>query len=163
MISWTSVELVGWAVVTSGVVAVAWAATAKLPTVPDAATPVAITPMGDAPTAYEVDSLKELVVAHDVFRKTRSKPRAVYDPHSTREQNMMPYDDMPKPNLRLVGFVEAPNPTALLEGLPERPGACVVREGEVVGGLLIKSIRDGRVEVVGMDTVWALTLSESWN
>jgi hypothetical protein len=163
MISWTTVEPVGWAGVTFGAVAVVWAATVPFANAPVAAIPVAITPFADAPTSYEVDSLKELVVAHDVFRITRAVPTAAYDPHTARGQTMMPYDDIPKPNLRLVGFVEAPNPTALLEGLPERNGACVVREGDVFAGLVIQSIRDGRVEVVGMDTVWTLTVREPWN
>jgi hypothetical protein len=38
----------------------------------------------------------------------------------------------------------------------------VVREGDTVAGLLVKSIRDGVVAVVGMDTVWVLTVEQPW-
>jgi hypothetical protein len=60
--------------------------------------------------------------------------------------------------LRLVGLVEGVRPQALIEGLPGVEGGRALARGEAVGGLRVAEIFRGQVRVVGMDTVWVLTL-----
>jgi hypothetical protein len=68
----------------------------------------------------------------------------------------------PKPALVLTGIVWGTSPEAVLEGLPGVNGARVFRAGDIVSGLVVKRIEHGRVTVVGLDTVWVLTVRQPW-
>jgi hypothetical protein len=68
----------------------------------------------------------------------------------------------PKPSLILVGLISGEDATAVLEGLPGIEGSRVLRLGDVVSGLRITRIAENHVVVVGMDTVWVLTVREPW-
>jgi hypothetical protein len=51
---------------------------------------------------------------------------------------------------------------AVVEGIPGREGGVVVREGEVLGELRVRSIKRDTVVVVGFDTTWALAVRRPW-
>jgi hypothetical protein len=62
----------------------------------------------------------------------------------------------------LVGIVAGPEPTAVIDGFPGIDGSRVVRIGDVVATLRIRSIGLTGVRITGMDTVWTLTVREPW-
>jgi hypothetical protein len=64
----------------------------------------------------------------------------------------------PKPRLVLRGILGGPPWDALIEGIPGREGSAVVRTGDKLAGLLIRSVRRDTVVVRGADTTWKLTM-----
>lgn len=108
-----------------------------------------------------VESLTAATITHDPFRFTRRPAATAYDPLRVGQPVAPP---QPKPVLALVGVVwdGGRDPTALIEGLPGVDGPRVVRNGEPFGELRVKRIERARVVIVGMDTVWVLTVRETW-
>jgi hypothetical protein len=104
------------------------------------------------------DSLA-MIVSRDVFRFGRRALLPAYDPLRLAEQ-LAPRP--PKPLLTLVGLVNGAAPSAVLEGLPGTQGSRVVHVGDLISGLQIKAISNGRVVVAGMDTTWVLEVREPW-
>ncbi len=107
------------------------------------------------------DSFPTAIVARDVFRLMRRPSDVAYDPLRLAEQMAPP---APKPVLRLAGIVweGGRDPTALVEGLPSIEGVRVVRVGDVVAGLRVRSIAIDQIRIVGMDTAWVLKVREPW-
>ena len=107
------------------------------------------------------DSLNAATVARDPFRLTRRPSAVTYDPLRLAEQTAAP---TPKPALQLVGIVweGGGDPTALVEGLPGVEGLRIMKVGDVVAGLRVRSITIDAVRIVGMDTVWVLKVREPW-
>ncbi len=99
------------------------------------------------------------IVSRDPFRIGRRPLLPAYDPMRLTEQLAPP---PPKPTLILVGVVNGVDPSAVIEGLPGVEGSRVVRVGDVVAGLQVKKIADGRVFIAGMDTTWVLEVREPW-
>lgn len=108
-----------------------------------------------------IDSLAAATVARDPFRLTRRPADVAYDPLLLAEQLAPP---APKPALQLAGIVweGGRDPTAVVEGLPSVDGVRVVRVGDLVAGLRIRSITVDAVRIAGMDTTWVLKLREPW-
>ena len=100
-----------------------------------------------------------VIVSRDPFRIGRRPLLPAYDPMRLTEQLAPP---PPKPTLILVGVVNGVDPSAVIEGLPGVEGSRVVRVGDVVAGLQVKKIADGRVFIAGMDTTWVLEVREPW-
>lgn len=67
----------------------------------------------------------------------------------------------PKPALAVSGIVGPPW-AALLDGVPGRDGPVTVRSGDEVGGLRIRQVGPDGVVVVGMDTIWRLSIKRTW-
>lgn len=99
------------------------------------------------------------VVSRDPFRIGRRPLIPAYDPLRLAEQLAPP---PPKPRLNLVGVLNGMEPSAVIEGLPGVEGSRVVRVGDVVAGLTVKKIANGRVVIAGMDTTWVLEVREPW-
>ncbi len=99
------------------------------------------------------------IVSRDPFRIGRRPTLPAYDPQRLAEQLAPP---APKPTLLLVGVVNGTAPSAVIEGLPGVEGSRVMRVGDVVAGLQVKKIMDGRVVIIGMDTTWVLEVREPW-
>jgi len=99
------------------------------------------------------------VVSRDPFRIGRRPILPPYDPLRLTEQ-LAPAPA--KPTLILVGVVNGIEPSAVIEGLPGVEGSRVMRVGDVVAGLQITKITNGRVVVAGMDTTWVLEVREPW-
>jgi hypothetical protein len=99
------------------------------------------------------------IVSRDPFRIGRRPTLPAYDPQRLAEQLAPP---PPRPTLVLVGVVNGKEPSAVIEGLPGIEGSRVVRVGDVVAGLKVKKITDGRVFIAGVDTTWVLEVREPW-
>ena len=63
-----------------------------------------------------------------------------------------------KPRLVLKGILGGPPWDAIIEGIPGRDGAVVVRAGQSVAGVAVRSVRRDTVFARGFDTTWALIL-----
>ena len=59
-------------------------------------------------------------------------------------------------------LVVGADPSAVIEGFPGIQGPRVVRPGDVIGQLTVRRIEAARVEVIGMDTTWMLTVRKPW-
>jgi hypothetical protein len=120
----------------------------------------------DAPTAHfsstggriATESIAT-IVSRDPFRIGRRPLLPAYDPLRLAEQ-LAP--SPPKPTLSLVGVLNGIEPSAVIEGLPGVEGSRVVRVGDIVAGLTVKKITNGRVVIAGMDTTWVLEVREPW-
>ena len=99
------------------------------------------------------------IVSRNPFRIARRPTLPAYDPLRLAEQLAPP---PPRPVLSLVGVVIGAVPSAVIEGLPGIEGSRVLRVGDVVAGLRVKQISNGRVVIAGMDTTWALEVREPW-
>jgi hypothetical protein len=73
-----------------------------------------------------------------------------------------PEPEPERPVLVLRGIVGGPPWEALLEGIPDRQGSLLVRSGDVVGELRVRSIGRDTVVVQDADTTWRLTLKTEW-
>jgi len=99
------------------------------------------------------------IVSRDPFRVERRPMRPAYDPLRLAEQLAPP---PPRPALILAGVIDGAEPSAVIEGLPGIEGSRVMRVGDVVSGLQVRQIGNGRVTIVGMDTTWVLEVREPW-
>ena len=150
-------RVLGWVLVVSGV-GIAFRA-ALMPLAPPVQAAAGQPRAPDAAPAprYPADSLAVSVAGRDLFRFGRRRATTAYDPRRAVTPGAGAYIP-PKPVLRLVGLVSGTEPAALIEGLPGIEGGRVMRGGERIAGLTVTTIERGRVRVVGMDTVWVLTL-----
>ena len=127
--------------------------------------PVAVPVIPEAqPAAKTIASAKSAndrvraILAGDVFRRERSAPdSAVSAPRPTTPQPTAP----PRPRLVLRGLVGGPPWNAILEGVPGHDGSYVVRTGDSVAGLKIRSVRRDGATIRGMDTTWILKLGRA--
>lgn len=152
----------GGFVLASGLVALAWAASAPIGGSVAERDSVRPRPSLSAPVRpYPADSLARATVARDVFRVARRPARVTYDPKRAATP-AVPETRPPKPVLALVGMVAGAEPTAVVEGFPGVGGARVVRVGDVIAGLRVARIGVTDVRIAGMDTVWVLQVREPW-
>src|SRR5262249_38206102 len=127
----------------------------RLPVVADSVTvPTAAKTIPNIPTE-SVSAIQ----SHDPFRIGRRPTLPAYDPTRLAEQLAPP---PPWPMLVLDGVMDGNPAAAVVEGLPGVEGSRVVRVGDVVGGLSIKEVANGRVVITGMDTTWVLQVREPW-
>jgi hypothetical protein len=148
-----------WIVPAFGVVAVTWSVIAPIET--SSQRPHAVSKSPRTPSRpYPADSLGHLVTARDLFRTGRRPALIMYDPVRAAQPVV---EAPPKPTLVLVGIVVGMEPTAIIEGFPGIEGSRVVRIGDVVAGLRVRSIASTGVRVTGMDTLWILKVREPWH
>lgn len=152
--------LLVWGLPVSGAVAVIVAITVPLTGMALAPVPV-LHGESHISVRYAAESLGRRTIERDPFRTARSPADVAYDPVRLASAGA-PVAGPPKPALVLTGIVWATSPEAVLEGLPGVNSARVLRVGDVVTGLTVKRIEHGRVTVVGMDTVWVLTVRQPW-
>ena len=107
-----------------------------------------------------IDSLAGIPVARDAFRFARRPALVAYDPLRLAEQLAPP---SPKPALTLMGLVGGADPSAVIGGLPGTDAPRVLRVGDQVGGIRVRSITGDQVRLVGMDTTWVLRMRGPWN
>ena len=102
----------------------------------------------------------ERIAASDPFRLVRHPSPVAY--HPELEGAPPPPPALPKPALTLAGILGGPPWQAILEGIPGRDGPLVVRAGDRVGELTVRSVRRDTVVIAGLDTVWKLTVRRTW-
>ncbi len=113
------------------------------------------------PPPARPDSLVGALVERDPFRVTRRPAAVLYDPVRSSQP---PIPASARPALALVGIVwdSGKDPTALVEGIPGADGPRPVRQGETIAGLRVKTIKQDRVLITGLDTTWTLMVREPW-
>ena len=102
----------------------------------------------------------EAIVARDPFRLERKPSDVAYSP--AVESTAPPPPRPPRPALAVVGIVGGPPWEALVEGIPGRQSSVLVRRGDTVSGLRVRSITKDIVRISGMDTTWALSVRRAW-
>ena len=112
-----------------------------------------------APAPRVANDLLRAILDGDLFRPERQAPDSVPAPPPAQAAARPPAP--PKPRLVLQGLVGGPPWDAIVQGLPGHEGSYVVRAGDSVGGLKIRSVRRGGATIRGMDTTWVLTLGHT--
>lgn len=102
----------------------------------------------------------EGLVTRDPFRLDRRPSPVPYSP--AFESAPPPPPRPPRPSLGVAGIVGGPLWEALLDGVPGRQGTVLVRRGDTLGGLHIRSVTRDSVRITGMDTTWVLSLRRAW-
>lgn len=102
----------------------------------------------------------EGLVARDPFRLERRPSPVPYSP--ALESAPPPPPRPPRPALAVAGIVGGPPWEALLDGVPGRQGSVLVRGGDTLGGLRVRSVTKDNVRITGMDTTWVLTVRRVW-
>lgn len=102
----------------------------------------------------------EGLVARDPFRLERRPSAVPYSP--ALESAPAPPSRPPRPALAVAGIVGGPPWEALLDGVPGRQGTVLVRRGDTLGGLRVRSVAKDSVRITGMDTTWVLTIRRVW-
>ena len=106
--------------------------------------------------AARPDALLGKLLAADPFRRDHGRFEPATSITAPVLQATRPAP--PKPKLVLRGIVGGPPWDAIIEGLPNREGSFVLRSGDSVSGLKVRSVRADRVTIRGMDTTWILKL-----
>lgn len=148
-----------WVLPATGAAAIAW--TAAVPIKADfTAARGTVAPTNVTAMPYRSDSLARQIVLHDLFRANRQPAAVSYDP--VRAGSPVQPGLPPKPQLALTGIVWGAVPEAVLEGLPGTNDPRVVRIGDAFDKLQVRGIGRHHVVIVGMDTVWTLSVREPW-
>lgn len=119
---------------------------------------VVSSPLNMAPGTLTAAS--DTLVARNPFRLDRKPSDVVYDPAMGVVPPAPP--TVTRPPLAVVGIVGGPPWEALVEGIPGRQGSVLVRRGDTLGGLRVRSITRDIVRISGMDTVWTLPVRRAW-
>jgi hypothetical protein len=114
-----------------------------------------------------VDSLTTMaahVVAHDPFRIDHHPASVPYRPELDGVAAAAPPSPPKpaKPRLAIAGILGGPPWTALLDSVPGHDGSVLVKKGDTLGGLRIRSIGRDTVVVQGTDTLWKLVVRQPW-
>jgi hypothetical protein len=129
----------------------------------NSAGPVLAMTFAQLPDTNQLQRSARVVIASDPFRITREPSPLPFRPFGDRVAQSQPVPPSPpKPMLLLRGIVGGPPWEALIEGLPGKNGTVVVRSGEKLGDLVIRTIKKDTVVVQGMDTTWRLVMVRTW-
>jgi hypothetical protein len=113
-----------------------------------------------------IDSLEKMaahIAAHDPFRLDHHPASVPYRPGLDGVAAVAPLPPKPtKPHLAVAGILGGPPWTALLDSVPGRDGSVLVRKGDTLGGLRIRSVGRDTVIVQGIDTLWNLVIKRPW-
>lgn len=112
------------------------------------------------PRSDALVAASEALVTRDPFRLERKPSGVAYSP--ALEGAPPPPPRPPRPALAVSGILGGPPWEALLEGIPGREGSALVRRGDTLGGLRVRSITKDTVRITGMDTTWTLTVRRAW-
>lgn len=104
----------------------------------------------------EFDSLAAVAARKAPFRVDGHPAAVAYDP--TRAEAPIVGYAPPKPALQLTGLTGGRTPTAIIGGIPGHDGPAVLSKGDTMNGFMVRTIKEDRVTVTGMDTTWVLVL-----
>jgi hypothetical protein len=112
--------------------------------------------------ASRLSAAVSAVAAGNPFRLDRTPAPIGFtpDPAPTMPQHHAP-SAPPRPPLTVTGIVGPPW-EALLSGVPGRDGAVVVKAGDVLGDLRVRSVGRETVVVQAPDTTWRLSVQRTW-
>lgn len=114
------------------------------------------------PSADSMESAVEDIVDHNLFRPERtSAEETAHGPVAMQMGMPMPAPST-KPRLVLRGVIGGPTWEAIIEGIPGHEGSVVLRAGQSIGGITLRSVRRDTAYARGFDTSWALPLARSW-
>jgi len=131
--------------------------------VPDAAATRGANVMPLARDAGQFARLAGGIIASDPFRLDREPNPLRYDPDNPHVMQSGAAAPPPqRPTLLLRAIVGGPPWEALLEGIPGRSGPSLVRPGDTLGDLVIRSVFRDTVVVAGLDTTWRLGIGRGW-
>jgi hypothetical protein len=103
------------------------------------------------------------IAQHDPFRVDHRPATVPYRPgQDCSAQQAPPPPKPPKPRLALSGIIGGPPWSAILDSVPGRVGSVLVRKGDTLGGLRVRSVGRDTVIVQGADTVWKLIVKRPW-
>jgi hypothetical protein len=102
------------------------------------------------------------VAEHDPFRVDHQPSSVAYRAELEGVAPPPPVPKPPKPRLMLAGIIGGPPWEALLVSVPGRDGSALVRRGDTLGGLRVRSIGRDTVIVQGVDTTWRLIVRQPW-
>lgn len=133
-----------------------------VPRPPLAPLPV-IAAVGAPPAADLAGRLRQAdsTVAGNPFRLDRSPAPSTIGDLPAVDPGLPPPPPPFRPQLSVSGMVGPPW-AAILEGVPGRDGGVVVRGGERLGELRVRSVSPAAVVVSGPDTTWRLTVRRTW-
>lgn len=109
------------------------------------------------------DTLVSAAVRRPLFRPSRRPAPVGFDP--ARAAQAAPETTAPpveRPALAVSGILWGAEPAAIIEGMPGAEGSTVLRRGEAMSGIRVTRIEQGRVVLVGRDTVWTLQVRDPW-
>lgn len=133
----------------------------QAPALPEARSARAVT-LAPAISRDTLASARREVVDANPFRLSRRPSTVAYRAQLEGIPASPPVAKAPKPLLALAGIVGGPPWQALIDGLPGRTGTVVVRSGESIGDLRVRSVRQDAVIVADADTTWHLTVRRAW-
>jgi len=119
-------------------------------------------PAADGAVSLSTVGVDAAFAAHDPFRILRHPSPLPYRPELEGIAPAPPPPKPPNPVLTLAGVLGGPPWEALLEGVPDHATAVVVREGDRLGGLLIKAVTRDSVIIQSKDTTWHLVIKRGW-
>jgi hypothetical protein len=103
------------------------------------------------------------VAEHDPFRIDHHPATVPYRPDQAGgAEQAPPPTKPPKPHLALSGIIGGPPWSAILDSVPGRDGSVLVRKGDTLGALKVRSVGRDTVIVQGTDTVWRLIVKRPW-
>lgn len=138
----------------------------RRPEVAHATAPEATVPLLAAQGApvQALPDTSSIAVERNPFRLDR-RPAAVPFGATSQDEDGIEYHPEPEeeqsaPVLR--GILGGPPWEALLEGVGGREGSVLVRAGDVIGTLRVRSVGRDTVVVQDAETTWRLTLGDPW-
>lgn len=114
-----------------------------------------------APNPAAVDSVTSVATARAPFRASRRVPTLRFDARVSPVA-LAASPSPPRPVLSVTGILWGPVPSAIVDGIPGVEGGRVVRAGDTINGVSVRSITRERVIARGYDTTWNLTVRETW-
>jgi hypothetical protein len=114
------------------------------------------------PSTDSMESAVETIADHNLFRPERASAEEPAQGPAPVQMGMPMPAPSTKPRLVLRGVIGGPALEAIIEGIPGHDGAVVLRAGQSVGGITLRSVRKDTAYARGFDTTWALPLARSW-
>jgi hypothetical protein len=109
-----------------------------------------------------LETAAALLVKHDPFRLDRHPSTTPFRAELAVITPPAAPVKPPHPALLLAGVVGGPPWEALLDGVPGHDASTLVKKGDVLGDLKIRSIERDTVVVQGADTIWRLVMKHPW-
>jgi len=106
------------------------------------------------PISRTEEDRMDVILDGDLFSRDRQAVDSAPPPPPVIARPPAP----PKPRLVLQGLIGGPPWDAIVQGIPGHEGSYVVRAGDSVSGLKIRSVKRDGATIRGMDTTWILTL-----